>query len=79
MVQKSEWKGRGRERKKENTLLTNNLHVSFVLSFLGTSVPKGTGYGKLVMLDRETLEIQKTMSKFKFPIGLLFIESGNSF
>lgn len=31
--------------------------------FLGTSVPKGQGYGKLVMLDRQTLEIRRTMSK----------------
>ncbi|KAI9320545.1 WD40-repeat-containing domain protein [Dichotomocladium elegans] len=27
----------------------------------GTSVPKGEGYGKLVMLDRETLEVQRSM------------------
>ncbi|KAI9496622.1 WD40-repeat-containing domain protein [Zychaea mexicana] len=32
------------------------------LILTGTSVPKGKGYGKLVMLDRETLEVQRTMS-----------------
>ena len=32
------------------------------LILTGTSVPKGQGYGKLVMMDRETLEIRRTMS-----------------
>ncbi|OAD80047.1 hypothetical protein PHYBLDRAFT_105693, partial [Phycomyces blakesleeanus NRRL 1555(-)] len=32
------------------------------LILTGTSVPKGEGYGKLVMMDRETLEIRRTMS-----------------
>lgn len=33
------------------------------ISQLGTSVPKGEGYGKLVMLDRETLQVQRSMGK----------------
>ncbi|KAI8374471.1 WD40-repeat-containing domain protein [Radiomyces spectabilis] len=32
------------------------------LILTGTSVPKGQGYGQLVMMDRETLEIRRTMN-----------------
>ena len=34
------------------------------LILTGTSCPKGQGFGQLVMLNRETLEVQEAISKF---------------
>ena len=33
------------------------------LILTGTACPKGKGFGQLVMLDRETLEVKESMSK----------------
>ncbi|RUS24841.1 hypothetical protein BC938DRAFT_473004, partial [Jimgerdemannia flammicorona] len=57
-----------------NELPINNPETNVVFSpderliVTGTAVKKGEGYGKLVMMDRETLEIKRTMSIFIEPI-----------
>jgi hypothetical protein len=43
---------------------SNTLNMK-LMSLIGTAVKKGEGYGKLVMMDRDTLEIRRTMSKFE--------------
>lgn len=32
----------------------------------GTACPKGKGYGQLVMLDRDTLEVKHSISKHRY-------------